>query len=727
MRPRPVLIAASLLLTTVSLAQLPPPKGFSIRRLSSYPLINGSSPGGAAMSPDGRHIVFSWNKDGQRMKDVWILDFPNGKPKQILKSADVPQFPRQEDKRTALQKDEQALYDGGIGRYQWSPDSKEILTQYRGRTWIFKPDGSNFHPLFDTQEQVSSPQYSPDGKYISFIRGGNVYRVDRTNGAVKQLTFMGGGGQSIDGVWWSPDSKTLAVQWSDSTKQGKGVMMDFTKDRAEVVNIGRGWIGEAGQNIRIGFVPAEGGVVKFVNGIPRYTWITDYAWSPDSRWFAFFHIDEDFKTATISAAIPSSSLRVDSYTEKAPKNYIPDFRKLDWTRDSKKILFTTDILDGKFGYRSLMSVSPFGGKVDKVFAKDFDIAGFERPKNSDRIILATLDRNPLWVDVTVLEPDGTTKKHVVYEDGCTTAPNFDDASLPLVSDDGRSMATSASKPTLNSELFALEPKEARLTVSQTEDFDKIEWADVTPVTFPGPDGATIYGTLITKKGIDKTKKHPAFLSNMYANSARQSWGGYNENYAANELDMVVLKVNFRASWGQGGEFNSGYYEKMGVIDSEEAVAAKKYLVGLGYVNPDRCGVYGWSYGGFLTDMIMLTQPGAFDTGVAIAAVTNWRSYNEWYTRRRLGLPKDNEAVYKKCSPVDHADGLQGNLLMIHGMLDDNVLFQDDVQLSELMIRKDKHFDEFFFPRSDHGISREHERPLVWEKTLGYLYTKLTRP
>ncbi|MBX3111399.1 MAG: S9 family peptidase [Fimbriimonadaceae bacterium] len=723
---RSFFLAAVIAVAATAVAQLPEPKGFSIRRLTDYPLVQGSSPSGAAMSPDGRHIVFSWNKTGQRMKDTWVVDFPDGEPRQIVASKDIPRFPMQEDKRTALQKEESELYDGGIGGYRWSPDSKEIMFSYRGRTWLMKPDGSGLHALFDTQEQVGGAQYSPDGKAISFTRGGDVYRYDRATGHVTQLTFLPNG-QSVGGVWWSPDSKTLAVQWQDSSRIGRHVMMDFTKDRAEVVNISRGWLGEMGQNVQVGFVPATGGAIKFVPGIPRYTWITDAAWSPDSRRFAFFRIDESFQKATIAVCNPATALRYDCYEEKAPKNYIPDFRKLDWTRDSSKILFTTDILDGKFGYRSLLAVDPAGQHVEKVYAKDHDIAGFMRPKDSDRIVLATLARNPLYIDVTVLEPDGKTTTHTVYEDGVTTPAAFDDATMPLVSDDGTKMASLASNPTINSELFALEPKLKRITTSQSEDFKKIEWADVKQVSFPGPDGATIYGTLFTKKGLDTSKKHPAFLSNMYANSARASWGGYIENYAATELDMVVLKVNFRASWGQGGEFNSGYAKSMGIIDTQEAVAAKKYLVSLGYVDPDRCGVWGWSYGGFLTDMIMLSAPGEFDTGVAVASVTNWKSYNEWYTRRRLGLPKDNEEVYKKTSPISYAKGLKGNLFLIHGMLDDNVLFQDVVQLTELMIREDKHFDEFFFPRSDHGISRVHERPLVWEKLLGYLYTKLNRP
>ncbi|MBZ0214455.1 MAG: S9 family peptidase, partial [Nitrospirae bacterium] len=226
--------------------------------------------------------------------------------------------------------------------------------------------------------------------------------------------------------------------------------------------------------------------------------------------------------------------------------------------------------------------------------------------------------------------------------------------------------------------------------------------------------------------LDKSKKHPAFISNMYANSAKQAWSGYFENYAAMNLDMVVLQVDFRASWGYGGEFNSGYWKSMGIVDTDEAVAAKEFLSNLGYVNPNRVGVWGWSYGGFLTCMIMLTAPGVFDTGVAVASVTDWKNYNEWYTRRRLGMESDDPEVYKKTSPRWHAKGLLGNLFLVHGMLDDNVLYQDTAQLIQGLIEEGKHFDMLAYPRDDHGIGKDTSRPHVFTAVMRYLYEKLGR-
>ena len=724
-----LLVLALTALSSVCIAQpLPQPKsGLTLERLFDYPIVNGRSPVGEAMSPDGRYIVYGTNKTGERMLDVYVYDLRSGRETRIAESAKLPRPPRQDDTRTDLQKKEEELYDGGLGGYRWSPDGKEVMAgPYRGRVWLFNPDGSNLRPLIDTNEQVGSPQYSPDGRYIAFVRGQNLFRYDRASGQVTQLTFLSKPATGLDEFHWSPDGKQILVLWSDNTKMGKHVMMDFSKERAEVVNIERLWHGDMSWNMQVGVVGVGGGLIKFVEGLPRYMWVTSVAWSPDSGVFAVYWSKEDFQEATITVVPVATMKKHDAYIEKAPENYIPDFRTLAWTRDSKRVLFTTDVRDGKFVNRGLYSMTPTGEDVQAVYAEGHDIAGFVRPKNSDRIVLVTQARSPLKTEITVIEPDGKRTVHVPIEDGAATRVQFDDCAPPLLSDDGRVMASMVSGPWTPWELYSIEPQIKRLTTSPLEDFKKLTWADYQKVTFPGPDGATLHGLLVTPKGLDKTKKHPAFLCDMYANSAKMSWKGYFGNYAAQELDMVVLYVDFAASWGEGGKRISALWKSMGVIDTQEAVAAKNYLDSLGYVNPDRVGCWGWSYGGFLTNMIMLTAPGVFDTGVAVAPVTDWKSYNEWYTRRRLGMEKDDAEVYKKTSPVWHAKGLQGNLYLVHGMLDDNVLFQDTARLVQALIDERKHFDLMAYPRDDHSIGKATSRPHVFEEVMRYLYWKLSR-
>jgi dipeptidyl-peptidase-4 len=720
------LMAAS----SVAWAQpLPPAQGHSFARLNSYPLVHGRSPSGAEMSPDGSKIVFGWNKTGGRKLDAWVMDFPGGAAREILKADAIAELPRQDDTRTDEQKSEAEEYDGGIGGFQWAPGSDQIMFSRRGRTWLMKPDGTGLRALVDANEGIFSAKFSPDGKWIGWVRGGNVYRMSRSDGSIKQLTFIGKPGASADDFLFSPDGKTIAVIWSDSSKLGSHVMMDFSKDRAEVVGIRRMWHGERSNDMQLGMVGIDGGLIKFAEGLPRYMWVTGLDWAPDGSKLAVFWISEDFQEATISTLRADDPQAFTAYHEKAPKNYIPDFRTLFWSRDSRRIHFTSDIHEGKFVHRGLFSVTEFGSDLRADYLKDHDIAAAGRPKNSDEIVLVTME-NPLQTRIAFLQPNGEVRGPWAARMGShmATPKNFDDAGLPLMSDDGSRMATLASARDLNPELYAVRPTTKRLTTSQTDEFAKVKWAEHREVSFPGPNGSTIHGVLILPPDLKPGEKRTAIISSMYANSGKMAWNGYFENYAATELGMVVLQVDFSASWGYGGEFNSGYANSMGIIDTQEAVKAKEFLVSTGNVREDRVGVWGWSYGGYLTCMILLTQPGVFDTGVAVASVTDWESYNEWYTRRRLGMKADNPEVYKATSPV-HQDmsKLQDRLILVHGMLDDNVLYQDAVRLSERLIRAGKFFESFEYPRGDHGMFRTYERPHIMELIMARLYERLSRP
>jgi dipeptidyl-peptidase 4 len=706
-------------------AQSLPKSEISIERLYQYPLVQGRSPSAPAMSPDGSKIVFGWNQTGVRKLDLYVVEFPNGKPKKIVDAASIKELPRQDDSRKEEDKKEAELYDGGITGAQWAPDGKELMFSYKGRTWLVEPDGTDLRPLIDGRATAAGFTYSEDGKSFHYTDGVNVFQMGRKDGRIKQLTFVSKPNTSIEGFSFSPDGKWIAVVWGDSSKMGSHVMMDFSKDRATVVPIQRMWNGDLSNDNQIGIVSSEGGVIKFVPDIPRYHWMKGMEWAPDSSKLAFSWFKDDFMEYTISVIDPKEVKKTDIYREKAPRNTLNDWREIGWTRDSKEILFGTDVRDGMFINRSLFKMNTEGKEIKPVYAELHDLGGWMRPKKSDRIIAVSAARSVLTTEIVVIEPNGAKSTHVVMENGYSSPKNFNWADLPLVSDDGKKMATMASDRTINAELYSVLPEKKRITLSQLEEFKKMPQANVKQISFPGPEGSTIYGLMYTKPGMDPNKKYPAVIANIYADSGKAAWAGLMEHYMATNLDFVVLSVDFRSSWGQGGDFNSGYYRKMGIIDVDEAVAAKRFLVSTGFVKPDRVGIWGWSYGGFLTCMTLLTKPGEFHAGVAVASVTDWKSYNEWYTRRRIGLVKDDKDWFDKSSPINYASGLKDNLLLVHGMLDDNVLFQDSARLMQRMIDAGVYFDELTYPRDDHSIGKDTSRPHVMASVVRYLYQKLS--
>lgn len=711
---------------------LPPIGGISFDRMNEFPTISGRSPAGATMSPDGSKIVFAWNQTGARMRDLWIMDYPAGTKRMILAASKVERPLNQDDTQTDEQKKEQEKYDGGFGgSATWSPDGKEFLVGYRGRTWRYSIPTDKAEPLFDGSFEASSHEYTKDGKYLLFIHESNVWRMDRATRTLKQLTFVTRGGTAVTGFTVSPNGKHIAINWSNFSQQGSHVMMDFTQDRSSVRNIGRMWNGDTrSMDSQYGLIPIDGGLVKYATGIPRSHWGlgargAGWEWAPDSSGYLVGWKSEDHKQWTLSYIGLDAGRHMPIYSETAPSNYINNWRPFAWTEDSQSIFLGTDLHDGKFTNRFILKLSKNGREATPYFKRDFDVANFQKAGETDRLILTTQSRNPLVGELMIVEPSGATAEIRAIEDGWSSPVEFEQAGNVLVDDSGNNIASMVHGVSINPEIYSIKPSVKRLTESQLPEFAKMPWAKPQVISMDAPESGKIYAQMILPPDYKPGTRIPFVISNMYANSGKFDWDGYLSNYMAVALGIGVVKVDFRASWGQGGEFNSGYYQKMGLIDSLEAVAVKKWLVDQGYANPDRCGVWGWSYGGFLTCMIQLTQPGNFHTGVAVASVTDWKSYNHWYTRQRLGLADKDKAIFEKTSPITYADKLKDDLLLVHGMLDDNVLFQDSARLSMKMIDANVNFSQFYYPRDDHSIGRDETRRHVQRLIAQHLYDKLT--
>lgn len=707
---------------------LPDQNGIAFDRFFQFPQIGGRSPGSPAISPNGKTVVFTWNKTGARKRDLWLMDYATGEKKQIAGADDVPRFLNQDDARTEIQKKEQEQYDGGWGGSAlWAPDSSEFILNYRGRTLVFSADGSSRKPLVDGQMGISGLEYSRDGKFLYFLDGPNIWRMDRKSNTLKQITYVSKGGTSVSEFEVSPDGKTIAIVWADFTKYQSHIMMDFTKDRSQIQNIQRMWNGnDEALDIQYGLVDSEGGLIKYVDNIPRSHWGADIKWAPDSSAVLISYKSEDHKEFKMVLVDRKTGKDFAIYSEKAPKNYINNWRPFEWTLDSKSILLGTDVYEGKFTRRGIYKMDKNGRGLTPYFVRDYDVAQMQKGSKTDDLFLVTQGRNPLFSEYQIVSPSGQSRTMIVDEKAFNGVADFEAAGNVTMSDSGREIVTVSGTPTSPPEMYKLGDKVEKVTESPLADFKKIEWAKWDTFQFKAADGAMISGTIIYPKNYDPNKRYPTYISNMYANSAKAEWAGYTDNYAAMVLGMVVVKLDFRSSWGYGGEFNSGYYQKMGLIDSEEAVACKNYLVEKGISEKDRMGVWGWSYGGFLACMIQMTQPGQFKTGVAVASVTDWKSYNHWYTRQRLGLVSKDKEVFEKTSPITYADKLQGDLLLVHGMLDDNVLFQDSARLSMKLIDAGKSFSQFYYPRDDHSIGKDETRLHVQKLIMSHLRDQLTK-
>jgi len=252
-------------------------------------------------------------------------------------------------------------------------------------------------------------------------------------------------------------------------------------------------------------------------------------------------------------------------------------------------------------------------------------------------------------------------------------------------------------------------KESQITYSTTEEFKEYDWKIPQNITFKASDGVDVAARLYTPEGGSNAKPAVVFVHGAgYLQNAHKWWSGYYREYMFHNIlvdnGYTVLDVDYRASKGYGRDYRTAIYRHMGGKDLSDQVDGVNYLVKELGIDKDNVGIYGGSYGGFITIMGMFNAPETFKSGAAIRSVTDWAHYHHAYTSNILNSPVTDSNAYQKSSPINFAEGLEGNLLMLHGMIDDNVHFQDVVRLTQRLIElKKDNFEMAIYPLERHGF------------------------
>lgn len=270
----------------------------------------------------------------------------------------------------------------------------------------------------------------------------------------------------------------------------------------------------------------------------------------------------------------------------------------------------------------------------------------------------------------------------------------------------------------------------RLTYSTTPAFKQYKWREPEIVTFKGSDGIDVYARLYNPEGNTKNKAAVIFVHGAgYLQNAHNYWSTYYREYMFHNMlvdnGFTVLDIDYRASEGYGRDYRTAIYRFMGGRDLQDQLDGKDYLVEQLGIDSTRVGIYGGSYGGFITLMALMTTPGEFPCGAALRSVTDWSHYNHEYTSNILNYPATDTEAYRKSSPIYYADQLEGKLLMLHGMVDDNVQFQDVVRLSQRYIELGKeNWELAVFPVEAHGFKESYSWNDEYRRIYELFYTEL---
>ncbi len=437
--------------------------------------------------------------------------------------------------------------------------------------------------------------------------------------------------------------------------------------------------------------------------------------SPDGALVVAVARSEDFKDRWIVALDPASGttrvidhLHDDAWIRETGGGRFGG-SGVDWMPDGRTVWFLSE-RDGWMHLYTVDAAQP-GAAAVQLTRGAFELSSASLTPDEQKFVFVSSEVHP-----------GERHMYEVPLGGGppTRLTSMTGSNIGTVSPDGRMLAlihSSASKPP---EVFVM-PYAAgapmqQVTTTPTEEWRSYRWVEPQVVTFTARDGVEVYARLFTPEMVgakrDRSRAGVVFVHGAgYAQNAHKYWASYYREYMFDHLlaslGYVVLDVDYRASAGYGRDWRTAIYRHMGGKDLEDIVDGAAYLVKEHRVDPKRIGVYGGSYGGFITLMAMFTSPDTFAAGAALRPVTDWAHYNHPYTAAILNQPQDDPEAYKRSSPIYFADGLKGALLICHGLVDTNVHAQDSIRLAQRLIELRKtNWELALYPVENHGFEQE---------------------
>jgi len=680
---------------------------WSLEKLFTRPFIWGTSPTEITWSKQGHVLLFLWNAEGYRFRDIYAYQ-PGQKKLIRLTQMDAV---HDELNESEAEKDERRKHYPmpleGIAGFDLSPDGKRAVFEYQGDLY-FVPTDASAPPfrLTKTKAAETAPRLSPDAHKIAYERGGQLFVQDLENGRLWQVTDIEDPKDSLDAFKWSPDGR----QFFYSIRVGAPRKLFLPNYSGRVVTartFDRSLAGDEAPETKIYVVPADGGkpVLMESGPIGAKAYSDTPEWSPDSKYLLRRVTHPNFKQQQLLVldALNGKARVVLEQTDSAWANSISS----GWSPDSSWVFYTSD----EDGWEHLYKIPTQGGKAQQLTRGAWEIhrdAIAHAPQwIGDYLYYSSTEAGPSERQFYRIRSDGSGKQKLSTRPGINTG---------VVSSDGE--YTAMLEADLQSP-FDLYVNGNRITTSPRSEFAGYRWPETRFVSFPSRgDHKTVAAKILLPPGCRPEERNqkpwPAVFfihGSGYATSVLKQWGSYQDlRYVFNcylaASGYVVMDLDYRGSSGYGRDWRTGVYLHMGGPDLDDVLGAVDYLRSLGNVDMKRIGIWGVSYGGFMTDMALFLSPDTFRAGAAWAAVNDWENYNAQYTGQRLMRPEDNPEAYRRSSPVTFSSLLKNPLLVVHGIVDNNVMFQDAVELSEKLIHEGKEFSEIYYPEESHGFVRD---------------------
>lgn len=662
-------------------------------------------------APDGKH--FAYFQGG----DVMLFDVASKSEKTLLSLGPLEKAaaPVAEPQRFDWQN--RRVNEDSL---EWSNSGKQLLLSVRGDLFLFSLDAGAWQQLTATPEAERDPKLSPDGSRVAFRRGHDLYTLDIATLQLARLTDDGSATllngetdwvypEELDlstAYWWSPDSRHIAYLQFDIAHEFAYPQVSLTGLRALAEPERYPQAGTPNADVRVGVVPASGGATHWMDlGETRGFLIARVYWTPDSTRLAIERMNRVQNHLNLLLADAGSGASHSILAESDPY----------WINQNDLFRFVgkDEFLWGseRDGFRHLYLYSLDGQQRKRLTEGDWevtDVAGIDEAQQ--KVYFVSTQASPLDRQLYSVKLNGKDRTRISRQAGTHEISMSPTAEYYL---DTFSSSTEPPRSTVYSSIGGEEWSGFRAAKHTLTDEYALQPSEIVQVK--AQDGTLLFGRLIKPADFRPGEKYPAVVM-VYGGPGEQTvvnaWEGANWAQVLAARGFVVWQLDNRGSAGRGHAFEIPLFRRFGKTELSDQLEGVRYLLAQGYVDPARVGIYGWSYGGFMTLYSLLNAPDVFRAGIAGAPVTNWRNYDTIYTERYLGLPAENGEGYRASSPVDYAANLKAKLLIAHNFEDDNVLFQNTVQMTEALEHAGKLFDMAIYTGKSHGVTGPVRRQLL---------------